>query len=298
VDIIVKTMQRDSILENVKNIKTWKKHGERAPHKPLLLLLALGKMQQEKKRLLSFSEVEEDLKNLLESFGPSRKSYHPEQPFVRLPGDGLWELSNEEFNKKANKKLLREADVKGGFPEEVYQSLAKDPELVRSIAEYLLESEFPDTLHEDILMAVGLDLETRIKRKRDPKFRDKVLKAYEYRCAVCGFDVRLKHNPVALEAAHIKWHQVGGPDSEENGIALCSMHHKLFDRGVFTLNKSGILLVSEEANGSRGLEEWLIKYHDKSIREPIHPNYFPEEAFVKWHVNEVFKDESRYRIGG
>jgi len=210
----------------------------------------------------------------------------------------LSELSNEEFNKKANKKLLREADVKGGFPEEVYQSLAKDPELVRSIAEYLLESEFPDTLHEDILMAVGLDLETRIKRKRDPKFRDKVLKAYEYRCAVCGFDVRLKHNPVALEAAHIKWHQVGGPDSEENGIALCSMHHKLFDRGVFTLNKSGILLVSEEANGSRGLEEWLIKYHDKSIREPIHPNYFPEEAFVKWHVNEVFKDESRYRIGG
>jgi putative restriction endonuclease len=25
---------------------------------------------------------------------------------------------------------------------------------------------------------------------------------------------------VALEAAHIKWHQAGGPDEESNGLAL------------------------------------------------------------------------------
>jgi putative restriction endonuclease len=30
-----------------------------------------------------------------------------------------------------------------------------------------------------------------IGRKRAPAFRKRILTAYEYRCAVCGFDVRL-----------------------------------------------------------------------------------------------------------
>ena len=39
---------------------------------------------------------------------------------------------------------------------------------------------------------------------------------------------------VRLSKDDIKWHQVKGPDSENNGIALCSMNHKLFDSGVFS----------------------------------------------------------------
>ena len=29
--------------------------------------------------------------------------------------------------------------------------------------------------------------------------------------------------------------QAGGPDHESNGLALSSLHHKLFDMGVFTV---------------------------------------------------------------
>ncbi len=50
---------------------------------------------------------------------------------------------------------------------------------------------------------------------------------------------------MAIEAAHIKWHQAGGPDIEQNGIALCSMHHKLFDRGVFTITNTMKLQVAK-----------------------------------------------------
>jgi putative restriction endonuclease len=39
-----------------------------------------------------------------------------------------------------------------------------------------------------------------------------VLTAYEFRCAVCGFDVRLGAASIALDAAHIRWRQAGGPD--------------------------------------------------------------------------------------
>jgi len=104
------------------------------------------------------------------------------------------------------------------------------------------------------------------KRTRDPNFRFKILRAYEYSCAVCGFNVRLGNHLVGVEAAHIKWHQAGGPDTEEHGIALCAMHHKLFDRGVFTLNEDRVLLVAEEANGSKGFDEWLMRFHEKQIK--------------------------------
>jgi putative restriction endonuclease len=80
-----------------------------------------------------------------------------------------------------------------------------------------------------------------------------VLRAYEYSCAVWGFDVRLGTMSIALEAAHIKWHQAGGPDEESNGLALRMLHHKLFDRGVFTLSETMKVIVSENANGTRGL---------------------------------------------
>ena len=82
------------------------------------------------------------------------------------------------------------------------------------------------------------------RQRRDPNFRANVLRAYEYRCAVCGFDVRLGPSPVALEAAHIKWHQAGGPDLEVNGLALCVLHQRLFDRGAFTLSKQLQIMVS------------------------------------------------------
>jgi HNH endonuclease len=59
-----------------------------------------------------------------------------------------------------------------------------------------------------------------------------VLTAYEYRCAVCGFDVRLGSVSIALDAAHIRWHQAGGADLEKNGLALCVLHHKTFDLGL------------------------------------------------------------------
>ena len=161
----------------------------------------------------------------------------------------------------------------------------------------MLEGHFPDTWHEDILQGVGIELTSRgaIRQKRDPNFRPSILKAYEYRCAVCGFDVRLGRNPVALEAAHIKWRQAGGPDLEVNGLALCSLHHELFDRGAFTLNYDLNILVSQDAKGNAGLYEWLKRFHGEKLNLPQWQKYYPDENFTRWHFKEVFKGEYRER---
>lgn len=64
---------------------------------------------------------------------------------------------------------------------------------------------------------------------------------------------------VGLDAAHIRWHQFNGPATEQNGIALCVMHHKLFDFGAFTI-REGRLRVSSKAKGTSGFKEHLLDY--------------------------------------
>ena len=99
---------------------------------------------------------------------------------------------------------------------------------------------------------------------------------------------------VGLEAAHIKWYQAGGPDTENNGMALCSLHHKLFDRGAFSLTDSLIIQVSERAHGGSSFEDWLMSVHGKKIQFPQRPSYYPESKYINWHIREVFQGPSRY----
>src|SRR5262249_26271630 len=153
---------------------------------------------------------------------------------------------------------LRSPEVRAGFSGDVQAALSTAPDLVAVIAGRILEQHFPESLHQDILDAVGLTLETTLtRRKRDPEFRRRVLNAYESRCAICGFDVRLGSVSIALDAAHIRWHQAGGPDEETNGLALCVLHHKTFDLGAFTVS-DGVVLVSDRAHGTSGFHETLM----------------------------------------
>jgi putative restriction endonuclease len=145
------------------------------------------------------------------------------------------------------------------------------------------------------LDAVGLEFETpqTNRRKRDAAFRERVLRAYTYRCAICGFDIRIDNRTIGLEAAHIKWHQAGGPDIEENGIALCTMHHKLLDRGAFRITSDYRMRVSERVHGTSGVEEWLLRYHDAPVGQPQRSAYQLDSTYLSWHVREVFKGPER-----
>ena len=294
-------MNKSEIRKRIQNLNVWKRGSQRAPHKPLLLLYAMGRGLRNKERMIPYAEIAQDLKKLLIEFGPSRKSYHPEYPFWRLQADGIWELENTEnvglraANTDAKKRDLLKHHVYGGLLPQIYKQLLSDKRFFAEIATQILEANFPASIHEDILQAVGLDIEkvASMARIRDPHFRDRILIAYEYQCAVCGFNVRVGNSLVALEAAHIKWHQAGGPDQESNGIALCSMHHKLFDRGAFTITDDMKMRVSEIAHGTQGFNEWLMVYHGEEIRAPQRPAYYPAPDFVDWHVKEVFKGYAR-----
>jgi putative restriction endonuclease len=284
-------------------LRVWSKGDQRAPHKPLLVLYALSRLQQGKDRLISYRLVDEDLRKLLLEFGPPRQSVHPEYPFSRLVNDGLWEVKGSsglrvrEGNTDYLKSELLKLNTPGGFPEDVHLALMEDQSLVQDIARDLLHSHFSETLHSDILGVLGLSLDVGVavarKSKRDPEFRPRVLDAYEHRCAVCGFDVVVGGRTLGLEAAHIKWHTAGGPDRVENGLALCSLHHKALDLGACHVEAGGVFLVSEKARGNSGFKEWLLRFHGSRIREPVRDVYAPDPAYLEWHKREVFRGMER-----
>lgn len=82
-------------LERVESIRRWSRGGERAPHKPLLLLLALGRLQRGGDDALRFVDIEADLGQLLREFGPPRPT-SPGYPFHHLTNDGLWVVTTKD----------------------------------------------------------------------------------------------------------------------------------------------------------------------------------------------------------
>lgn len=294
-------MDREQILEKFNTLRQWGSRGERAPHKPLLVLYAIGKLLRGEDRLISYThDIEENLKNLLKEFGPRRNTYYSHFPFWRLQNDGVWEVTDagkirQTASGDAYVTDLRDNNVSGGFNETISEQLQNDSGLTVEIIHSLLDAHFPASFHEDILQAVDIQLPLQAfdTKTRSSNFRINILRAYEYKCAVCGFDVKLGDSPVALEASHIKWQKAGGPDEAVNGLALCSLHHKLFDRGAFTLSKQRQILVSDDAHGTKGFQEWLMDFHGQKINFPQRRSYYPDMEFIGWHVREVFKGDYR-----
>ena len=292
---------RDEFLITIERINVWRQHGGRAPHKPLLLLLALGRMLGNRERLVLYREIEKPLKELLRGFGKPRRTNHPEYPFGRLCADGLWEVPGNENLSRTRKgdllvRELRNRSVRGGFPTAIHDLLLSRPEVALEASGKLLQRHFPPSLHDDIRAAVGIPHRWEVRdapiRSRDPAFRNEVLREYQRRCAVCEFDVRLGDELIGLEAAHIKWHSHGGPDEVRNGLALCGLHHKALDKGALGLepSPSGFnVLISSEVTGLPTPIKWFLDYHGRSLRLPLNPEFTPAPEFVCWHQREVFR---------
>ena len=66
---------------------------------------------------------------------------------------------------------------------------------------------------------------------RDISFRNRVLGAYGHSCAMCGLQLGLLDAAHILPAAHRD-----STDDTSNGVALCALHHRAFDRTLVTFD--------------------------------------------------------------
>ena len=299
---------RDDVLQRFKSLNVWKTRDKRAPHKPLLALWAIGRCLRGEVRLASYDLVDRELADLLRRFGPHRKTIHTEDPFWRMQRDDVWEVDRPRLVRPnaeggAYKSDLKRHHIRGGLTEVDYTAFRDDPKLAVRVSEYLVACHFPATLQDEVLEATSIpadaprELEIRDgdefvivrRRRRDPAFRKRVLAAYGSRCAVCELAVRRDNVPLALEAAHIKWHEARGPAVVENGLALCALHHDLFDTGAFTLSPELTVIVAGAINGF-GAEPVLWRYHGERLRAGPREGFpRPAPRFLAWHRSEVFK---------
>ncbi len=123
-------------------------------------------------------------------------------------------------------------------------------------------------------------VETR-RAARDAQFRRKVLRAYENRCAVCGVQLRL------LDAAHVlPVDQPGSTDDTNNGVALCALHHRAYDRALIAFDPTYAIQVNKKqvdeltslslAGGLRQFQAGL----KPSLILPADPRDYPRKAFI------------------
>jgi putative restriction endonuclease len=283
--------------------------GQRAPHKPLLLLWLFGRFAATGSTRTPYAEAADPVSRLISEFGPPVKSPALERqraamPFVHLERD-IWALrdrADDDIGADAPERArwLLDHGAVGELRPEVTALLA-DCTTLAAAARLLLDQHFTPVLSEMICTAVDLDLailespqisRAPIRRPRAPGFAEEVLRAYSYRCAMCGFDGRLGRNPVAIEAAHVRWHSQDGPDELANAIALCSLHHALFDYGVLGLSPELRVTISPlyVATSQAG------RAVDTLTGQPllnIRPGKPPVDViYVNWHTIQVFKSHS------
>ena len=296
----------DDLLNRVKSIKVNSRQGRRSPHKPLLLLLSIGRHLNGHDELAAFREIERDLNGLIRRYGLPNSRENAHYPFWHLKNDDLWQIDRPELvgmssSGDAYISDLREQEIRGGLVQDFLNALETSPDFVWRAVQILLFNYFPPSLHEDILVDVGLagkvgpigPINTHSRHnERDRRFRDVVLRAYRSRCALCELDVQVDGRQIGIEAAHIKWHSEGGPPRVENGMVLCVLHHKFFDSGLFTVLSDLTVQVGGLAVG-HSVEESLNKYGGSVMPViPECPDLRPASRFLEWHKRAVFKTKT------
>lgn len=115
-------------------------------------------------------------------------------------------------------------------------------------------------------------------------FRNSILELFGHRCLLCDVD-----SDFLLEAAHIKpfSKDISSAGDFANGLALCTIHHSLFDRGLFSI-KNGSIIPSKMLISAQS--DFLNEQYNKlsSISQVTLPKGEKSEKYLNWHYNEVF----------
>jgi len=297
-------------LERVARMRRWTRGGERDPHRALLLLFALGLLRRQGYQPMRFRDIETAFAKLLVEFSPPRPT-SAGYPFHQLIGDGLWEVvtATGGASPGTDSDLLRAHDATGRLAAGFAKELLADPGLFAQVVRVVLDINFEASLHADLCAAVGLlpevtdtvvvapFLDGNLSRdRRDPMLQQKVLVAYECRCAFCAFEGWIGDGVVGLEAARLRWWAFDGQDDLANCLCLCSLHHRLLDKGALGLTSSGVIMVSRHFVGTtNAAKDQVIALIGRTALTPLGGFPPPDRRNIDWHAKQVFRGPARYQ---
>ncbi len=247
-----------------------------APYKPLLLFCVLDEFEAGQ---LGEGSVFRDAELVFRyesyfSLVVERCGNKPDlrMPFHALGGDQVWACFSEDGKRSETRDTTRRCVLASGL-----LTLWHDGEFRKKLRHLLIETYFPP--HEQIGIAAALNLVDfnadeagRIRmeskaflasqqRGRDARFRVDVVTRYRFTCALTGYRLTTEQANI-VEAAHIVPWSRSRDDDPRNGLALTPNAHWMFDRGLWSVDGSGLVVVksSSEFSESSPPSGFLLRY--------------------------------------
>lgn len=309
-------MTREEFLAALRDLRRAPgKSGTQAPHKPLMLLIALAEVESRggRNNAFRYAELRERFDRLWPRFGWQTRSGATKAayPFWYLANEPVWELRGPEGRldiagtKTPSEARLAELVTQAQFPMAAWRVVA-DARARREAIDLLCATYFLDSQQDDLRDALGLTWEsgrpavgavgesraTGRDAAAQAAFRQEVMLAYEHRCAVCDFGPRTDRSPAAVQAAHVWPARWDGPYTLDNGMALCHLHHWAWDSGTIGLADDYTILVSGRVADGEPLQVFVRAFAGRPLRAPLPTRPRPALEHVARHRDSVFLGEA------
>lgn len=179
----------------------------------------------------------------------------------------IWNEFNQNWEQLAYQSEIILAELKGMKRNELINELAK-PESVKKLPE-------------------GKEREIIAKARINQNFfREMILASYRSRCAICSLP-----ETNLLVASHIVPWSINASlrINPQNGICMCSLHDKAFDRGLIAINNNFKLLISKRIKNLSeeiAVQRGFLPYENAEINLP--DKFLPDKHFIEYHREKIF----------
>jgi len=162
---------------------------------------------------------------------------------------------------------------------EAFQTLGIDKEI-----------ELSSPSEAELLFPLGPTETTRTVQVRLTQrfFRGVVLSSYDFQCAFCALSI-----PELLNASHIVPWKVNENlrSNPRNGLALCAIHDRAFDRGLVSIDESSRIVLSSQLKehiGNNMFDTAFNKIKGEPVRVPR--RFAPEPENLTYHRDHIFRN--------
>lgn len=305
-------------LLKLKRAPSRKCQGEKAPHKPILLLAVIQLFEEgilNENRIHITPELVATFEKLWSALVPE-PNWQPRLylPFYHLSTekDPFWHIQSEGglggiLTSSYSPKSLHALDsvvafaylnsslfelfmnsttriiVKQNLLDEYFPNRTFDQrKLINDRKAYLTEIE------DEFLGKKKSAAESEIQYEtRSSVFKVQVPRVYGYQCAISGLRVTAKTSVSMVDACHIQpWH-IAHNDTIQNGICLTPTLHRAFDRGLISISSEYRVLVADSVfDEDRNSTYALSQFIRQPLKLPSDPNLAPSQDLLKWHRDE------------
>jgi putative restriction endonuclease len=290
-------------LNRLANLNAATVRGQKAPHKPLLLLTIMD-MIEDGELATEWIRLTPDLFSRFQLYWPivqerQQTRANIKMPFHALGGDRdrVWERCTEDGAPSCSENTTKCCRM-----DPILWDCLQDEDFRKEARLRLISAYFP--ADEQVVLYARMDLPepdvkdleefkknaqahaANRKKGRDFRFRSYVLTGYRYACALTGYSLNTTEANL-VEAAHIHQHAQSGDDDPTNGLALTPDAHWMFDKFLWTVDCRDsqfiVLVAKDRFTDSSPRGRTLREHHEKPLYFVPGAKLRPDPMYFEWH---------------